>query len=841
MPTEQDFQSIKSSVEEVVTYPVLTQETAGSDFGGGGSSQIERNGSFSDSLTRTAQQTIRELLGWRVRHDDTKGFLAALTKTVSLKEVEGHIEWTWRPPLYVLQSDMGEITGAQASVHKQASVALEQALPLLDGLKPLRSDADEEDSEAMRAIIRTVLKELVSELAISGGPRVQRVDSFFERLLALPPRNPGDAPVNTDPELVRGQLLRLKDRFGLQRERVNTVLEEQNLTNFLILVDYAYTLYNSWQSKRNYFLRNGTAEPFFGTQLVLVSQALDVIAEQVRETYAAMDSVFFGPSERQVTMLNLPNEAPITVAELLGWVDTFATQEGRQLIQDGGKDGMVIFRATSERLTDLVQKAAALAAQPALNPGRSFHTKRVANTLSELATYLLTAKNRAAEVSRRPFRIAEEVGDEENLPLPPVPAIPNAGLQSVISKIEPIAPADDNDLFRWEMGSRKAKLRVIGRNLCNGFSLDFLGPLGLSVQRIDVDKKTCETAIVTVDIAPGTQAGPWDVRVKNSGGLQQTFAAAIKLAQQRTVPTKFVANQTNMNPASGTQGQRVPNFTLNGPNIGTGVNVRFARDVRVISVSYPPAGGLIADLEISRNAEPGDVDVEVYSADCGRATLSQKFTILKSPDLPAIFKVTTKCECGQDLHEGPCPPPVGKYPDDAPANVVEALRAKSDSLKTDSTALAKARQKAKEAAKAACIAYKEDPPITEEELLTKLIAQIPERSKEGQQIANLSKYVGRSSTNPVEASLGSECAIRGLLERSETIVAAYLLPKGKDKPLLKNRGDVDYYPVPEPDSPLPVSATIVFDTSDLEPGEYELAKIMSDGSLHHVLQCAILR
>src|SRR6202035_4438156 len=122
-----------------------------------------------------------------------------------------------------------------------------------------------------------------------------------------------------------------------------------------------------------------------------------------------------------------------------------------------------------------------------------------------------------------------------------------------------------------------------------------------------------------------------------------------------------------------------------------------------------------------------------YSADCGRATLSQKFTILKSPDLPAIFKVTTKCECGQDLHEGPCPPPVGKYPDDAPANVVEALRAKSDSLKTDSTALAKARQKAKEAAKAACIAYKEDPPITEEELLTKLIAQIPERSKEGQQ------------------------------------------------------------------------------------------------------------
>ena len=136
-----------------------------------------------------------------------------------------------------------------------------------------------------------------------------------------------------------------------------------------------------------------------------------MIAEQARETYAAMDSVFFGAAERQVTMLDLPGESPITVAELLSWVETFATQEGPQLIQDGGKDGVVVFRLTTEHLATLVQKAASLASQPAINRTRPFHTKRVANSLGELAAYLATAKNRAAEISRRPFRFAEETGD----------------------------------------------------------------------------------------------------------------------------------------------------------------------------------------------------------------------------------------------------------------------------------------------------------------------------------------------------------------------------------------------------------------------------------------------
>src|SRR6202011_6104735 len=136
------------------------------------------------SLQGVAQNTIRQLLGWRYRSDDTKGFLAALGKTFSLKQVEGHIEWDVKPQNYMVQADLGEITGAQASIYARAKVALDQSSPLLEGLTLLGAPQfDVEDMEATRALVRTELTDLVRELGKVGGPRIQRVDSLFTLLL----------------------------------------------------------------------------------------------------------------------------------------------------------------------------------------------------------------------------------------------------------------------------------------------------------------------------------------------------------------------------------------------------------------------------------------------------------------------------------------------------------------------------------------------------------------------------------------------------------------------------------------------------------------------------------
>src|SRR5205823_6215997 len=106
----------------------------------------------------------------------------------SVREVEGHTEWAWTPRSYAVQADMGAVTGAQASVYARARAALDQSLPLLVGLFALRPDSDQEDMEAIRAIVRSELTELVHELGTVGGPRVQRVDTFFKALLGEQPK-----------------------------------------------------------------------------------------------------------------------------------------------------------------------------------------------------------------------------------------------------------------------------------------------------------------------------------------------------------------------------------------------------------------------------------------------------------------------------------------------------------------------------------------------------------------------------------------------------------------------------------------------------------------------------
>ena len=115
-------------VEDAVTFPILTKEV---NSYGRGSRNGNMPGGGGGSLTRTAQGAMHDLLGWRYRADDPKGFLAALNKAVDLKEVEGHIESTWKSQPFTVQADLGEVTGAQASVYERATVALEQALPLL--------------------------------------------------------------------------------------------------------------------------------------------------------------------------------------------------------------------------------------------------------------------------------------------------------------------------------------------------------------------------------------------------------------------------------------------------------------------------------------------------------------------------------------------------------------------------------------------------------------------------------------------------------------------------------------------------------------------------------------
>lgn len=347
---------ITGAVEDVVTYPILVKEVDG--YGSGSRRGDASNFSGSGSLTSAAQGAMRDLLGWRYRADDPKGFLAALNKAVDVKETEGYIDWVWNTRPFMVQADMGEVTGAQASIYKRAQISAEQVFLLLNGLTPLRPDVDKEQAESMRAIVRSAWNELVNELAVVSGPRIQRVDLYFEQLLGS--SNPTKiSTVFEQPETVEGSLGKLGERYGFNRDIVLTVEEEQNFTNFLILVDYTASLLRTWHAQKQYLVRDSKSNKYLGTQLVRLSEELAVIVESVQEVYAAMDSVFFGPEERQVTVLNFGKSSgiePITVAELLQWIEQFASVEARQLIEDSGKDGVHVVNDTLEKLNGMLDK-----------------------------------------------------------------------------------------------------------------------------------------------------------------------------------------------------------------------------------------------------------------------------------------------------------------------------------------------------------------------------------------------------------------------------------------------------------------------------------------------------
>lgn len=386
---------VTESEIDLQAYPVLTEEvptdviSRPSGPSGGGSCGTAPIG-------KLAENAIRDVLSWRAKADDPKSFIMALNQSFKLTETEGHTDFTWTPRSYTVQTDMGAITGAQASIYTRAKVALDQSMPLLDGLYPLLPSLESEDMDSKRELVRSLFNELVNDLGIEGGPRVPRVDQLFTQLLGTP------APTN--PEASGGELGILRDRFGLERKFVTTVTDEQNLTNYIVLVDYVIGLNNSWIAQRAYFTRNGGPEPFFGTQLVLLSRGLDVVAQSVKDVYFAMDSVFLSDAERQTILLDfssVPGGSSLFVAELLDWVDRASSVELPSQLQDSGKDAIDSMAVTISRLYQFVT-AAQIPTQPTNGLPPGYRTPRVQRALRELAdqlneTYKLTSKLKAPQ------------------------------------------------------------------------------------------------------------------------------------------------------------------------------------------------------------------------------------------------------------------------------------------------------------------------------------------------------------------------------------------------------------------------------------------------------------
>lgn len=326
-----------------------------------------------DDVAPQVSSALRDALGWRPRVEDPKAFVDSLTASFRLVAVEGHVEAQYVPRGYAVQADLGAVTGGQASLYRRATLLRTEMLRILDGQVSLLVDSDPEEMAAYRSLVRNAIERLVDELGTAGGPRVQVVDNYFRGLTgSIRPRH---YPTGKN---VRGQLGALRDKFGLVAKNVNTVDEESIRTSFWTLVDMVVDLQRSWDTNRPKLVGE-SMDGFLGTDLIRLSREMEAASDQVDELEAVLDSVLIGQPERRTLVLD--KKTRLTLDDLLRWLHTFLSEEGRLIIQDAGKDGIksaFIPTAKDLLLTYLYHFASKVngPGQPTTLPA-GFHTGRV--------------------------------------------------------------------------------------------------------------------------------------------------------------------------------------------------------------------------------------------------------------------------------------------------------------------------------------------------------------------------------------------------------------------------------------------------------------------------------
>lgn len=397
--------SLLNELQNISSYPAASTALAPAQpISGGG-------GTASASLQRTVESALQSVLGRLPKAGDQKSFMAALKMSFTYKETTtGRGQYEWTPRSYIGQTDLGGgVTGAQASLVTFARTALDNSLPLLEGLFPLVS-VDDEDVAAATSILRMTWTEFVSELSREGGPRIARANELIDSILddtrtSIMGGTRGghltrlgillgiiDTDANDDPRISQRT-----NRAIVTRRNVITPEEEANLTNYIALRDFITAVNSSWET----YAQNSRGRDL-GTGLVILSRLLSVISESVNEVYAAMDSVLIGDAERVATRIDLGDWGDISMDELLSWISTFASEEAPRLVQDGGRWGVEAILPTAQLLEDLTGAVARLIDEEAQKATRMLSKgmvhPRVKNALGDLLRYLTDMREMTEEM-----------------------------------------------------------------------------------------------------------------------------------------------------------------------------------------------------------------------------------------------------------------------------------------------------------------------------------------------------------------------------------------------------------------------------------------------------------
>jgi hypothetical protein len=420
------------------------------------------------------------------------------------------------------------------------------------------------------------------------------------------------------------------------------------------------------------------------------------------------------------------------------------------------------------------------------------------------------------------LRFAEELGDEENLPLPDAPVTPLPPSQLKVFRFDVLsvrpgnngnapgqATAFDPDDPIGPGGEVKGILR--GRNLRN-LSLDFGD--GVELSKITYHPSG-DRAEVSLKIDPDAEAGPRTLRVKDGCNRVVEIEEAFTIDGPPPEPDEDPLT-AEFTPRCGYQGQRKC-ITFAGNNLA-GAGVKFGAGIRVQSTKYSAANDeMKVDIEIDRLAEPGPRDVTLFMADCRSVVLDDKFIVERAAGSPPARFIlaaepklkASECDPGtpgtddddddgdDDDDDGPDDPALP--PSSGSGGSLHVPDASGSEMPTGT----------------------DEPPSQDP----------PDYLKEYIPESRIRPYRPHPWPEPYHLARRSTTEVPVLLNKGQSVKTAYLLSRSSPRNLIPLKGRKQ----------AGRRVTMTFDTAEAAPGEYELVKIMSDNSVEHVPLAVVLK
>jgi hypothetical protein len=255
----------------------------------------------------------------------------------------------------------GTISARQANLLRQSSIIAGDTIRVLDGLSPFVPEAEADQVEALRALIRSELNALIDEFGRVDEPRKERVLAYFSAL--------------------KLHVAAFGRRAFLDDSTLATTVDDESQTaGFELLHTYTDSLRTAWNAFFNIDRKSPTS--FSLSERVERANILLPIVAQVNGDFeAAMDSVGFTESERRslsarfdtlagfelpipprstfwssFTLGGKPQDdvdaalPDITVYDLNEWIDRFANLEGPSNLAESGLYGLDFVTDQADRI-----------------------------------------------------------------------------------------------------------------------------------------------------------------------------------------------------------------------------------------------------------------------------------------------------------------------------------------------------------------------------------------------------------------------------------------------------------------------------------------------------------